>query len=291
LAGAAKPGGYGKAVESSGMTVVMTLLVRNGADILRENIAFHLERGVDFVIVMDNRSEDETAAIVRGFEREGVARYLYQAQDDYAQSAWVTEMARMAFDEYGAGWVINSDDDEFWFPHRGSLKSTLHAFGADVSAVSAQRTNFVARPEDGRPFWQRMTVRTVHSCNVLGNPLPPKVAHRGAGNVVVVAGNHSVRFDDDTIEAIDAAIDILHFPVRSRPQYLGKVVNGGRALERNTRIDVGIGETWRWLYERYLEGSFDDEYHREVRSDDDVALGIRRGDLVTDLRLFEALAR
>ncbi|HEY8764567.1 MAG TPA: glycosyltransferase family 2 protein [Solirubrobacteraceae bacterium] len=53
------------------MKLVMTLLVRDEEDILRENLDFHLAAGVDEVILMDNRSVDGTAAIAREYERAG----------------------------------------------------------------------------------------------------------------------------------------------------------------------------------------------------------------------------
>ena len=38
------------------MKLVMTLLVRDEDDIIASNIDFHLNRGVDFIIAMDNLS-------------------------------------------------------------------------------------------------------------------------------------------------------------------------------------------------------------------------------------------
>ena len=52
------------------MKLVMTLLVRDEEDIVRENLDFHLAQGVDEVIVTDNGSEDDTLEIVRSYEAE-----------------------------------------------------------------------------------------------------------------------------------------------------------------------------------------------------------------------------
>ena len=70
------------------MVLVMTLLVRNEADIISSNIDFHLDQGVDFIIATDNLSVDGTTDILRAYERRGVLHYIHQPDDDYAQHRW-----------------------------------------------------------------------------------------------------------------------------------------------------------------------------------------------------------
>lgn len=105
--------------------ITMTLLVRNEADILEDNIRFHHAMGVDSFIVMDNLSTDSTPQILDRLAREIPITILRQEQDDYSQSVWVTDMARQAAQDHGADWVINNDADEFWLPRQGDLKSLL----------------------------------------------------------------------------------------------------------------------------------------------------------------------
>ena len=113
----------------------MTLLVRDEEDIVRANLDFHLDRGVDFVIATDNRSEDGTTAILEEYERSGVLRVIHERDDDYAQGRWVTRMARLAASEHGADWVINNDADEFWCPLEGDLRATLQSVPDGTDAV------------------------------------------------------------------------------------------------------------------------------------------------------------
>ena len=111
------------------MKLVMTLLVRNEADIVDAQIAFHLSAGVDFVIATDNRSDDGTTEILERYERAGFLRLLREDGDDMRQDEWVTRMARIAATDLDADWVINSDADEFWWPRGGDLKDVLAAAG------------------------------------------------------------------------------------------------------------------------------------------------------------------
>ena len=78
------------------MKLVMTLLVRDEADIVDAQIAFHLAAGVDLVIATDNRSEDGTTEILERYEREGRLRLIREPGDDLRQSEWLTRMARIA---------------------------------------------------------------------------------------------------------------------------------------------------------------------------------------------------
>jgi hypothetical protein len=245
------------------MKLVMTLLVRDEQDIVRENLDFHLAQGVDLVIVTDNGSEDTTAEILREYESRGVVRLLFETSDDYSQGRWVTRMARLAAEE-GADWVINNDADEFWWPRNGSLRSTFERLGAQVGMVVARRVNFVPRPDDGRPFWERMTVRERESLNPLGKPLPPKLAHRADPEIVVAQGNHKIEGARLGERLDDGSIEILHFPMRTYAQFENKIVKGGRAYARNRELPQRIGRTWRSLYETWEQGGLRDHYDRNV---------------------------
>ncbi len=100
----------------------MTLLVRDEADIVDEQLRFHLDRGVDFVIATDHLSADGTSEILRRYEREGYAHVIREERKEHAQPIYVTRMARLAATEFGADWVINADADEFWWPREGSFQ-------------------------------------------------------------------------------------------------------------------------------------------------------------------------
>src|ERR1035441_7194064 len=105
----------------SDMKLVMTLLVRNEADI----IEYHLAQGVDFVIVADHSSEDGTSEILRKYARMGVAKVIHDEEEGHHQNSRVTRMAEIARLEHGADWVIHNDADEFWWPLVGDLRDVF----------------------------------------------------------------------------------------------------------------------------------------------------------------------
>lgn len=264
------------------MKLVLTLLVRDEADIIDAQMAYHLARGVDFILVTDNRSTDGTTDIVRRYERAGVARLILEPDDNYAQGKWVTRMARMACAEHGADWVINSDADEFWWPQSGDLKSTLASLPREAGVLEVPRVNFVPTKDDGRPFHGRMVVREIQSFNAVGQPLPPKVCHRAHPDVVVEQGNHAVSGCDLVRFRGASPLLIFHFPLRTYAQFENKIINGGRAYQRNTGLHPSVGCTWRHLYQLYEKGELPSYYAGQELSPAAIADGLRTGRYVVD---------
>ena len=95
------------------MKLVMTMLIKNEADIIGQNLDFHAAMGVDHFIIMDHGSSDETLALIAARDQGQISLY-HQSDPGYYQAQWVTMMAREAATEHRADWVINNDADEFW---------------------------------------------------------------------------------------------------------------------------------------------------------------------------------
>jgi hypothetical protein len=205
------------------MKLVMTVVARNEADILDAQLRFHLERGVDFFVATDHRSDDGTTDILDAHAREGHLHLIREDDSRFLQSEWVTRMARMAATDFEADWVINGDADEFWWPRRGSLKDVLEAVPERFGAVRALWRNFVLRPEEHEQFYENMTVRTRPSLDP-SDPyhLQMKVAHRADPNVTVTRGNHDAHGERLLLLREWFPFEVLHFPIRSRTQLLVK---------------------------------------------------------------------
>ncbi|MBE9154469.1 glycosyltransferase family 2 protein [Cyanobium sp. LEGE 06113] len=238
--------------------LVMTLLVRNEDDIIEDTILFHHAQGVDAFVVMDNLSTDRTREVLRDLAGEIVIDYIHQPEDNYAQGEWVTLMARKAFLDHAADWVINSDADEFWLvKSQATMKQLLAGLPEDVCALAAKRYNAVLRQRDnnyaGASAHPRVSTFFRHlSCNALGAPLPPKCLHRGSTDVIVQQGNHSAEgIRGSTQESDD--LYILHYPYRSFARYQSKISLGGDAYQRNTSLPESLGHAWR-EHHRLLRG-------------------------------------
>lgn len=257
------------------MKLVMTLLVRDEEDIIDWNIRYHMSRGVERFIVTDNRSMDETAEILRKYERVGVLTYIYEETDDYSQDLWVSRMARLAHDQFQPDWILHCDADEFWWPERFSdLASALATVPSEARAISVARHNFVG-PAHSRdePFFERMLFRQRVSVNALGDSLPPKIAHRCLVDPQLDPGNHGI--SDGPVRIYPADFDgvsIRHFPARTPAQFQNKIALGGAAIKRNSRLPTAVG-TWRSMHTDLVEGRFESVHARHFVNPDDSGAG------------------
>ncbi len=269
----------------------MTLLVRDEADVVEAHLAFHLTAGIDFVVATDNRSQDGTTEILEAFAREGHLHLIREERSDFRQSEWVTRMARLAATEYGADWVINSDADEFWWPRGRSLKDVLAAVPERYGQVKGVWRSFVPRPDDGRFFAERMTVRLSPSVpiNDPSSTYRPqaKVAHRGDPNVVVSSGNHALL--GSALRPLRGwyPIEVLHLPVRTMEQWERKNLTTLAGWRDNPR---GFGTAYHErAYEAHQQGRMSALYDSLVVSDSDLARGLESGLFTIDTRLRDAL--
>ena len=272
------------------MKLVMTLLVRDEEDVLAANIDYHRAMGVDFFICTDNKSEDSTPDIIRRYVDQGIAHYIYEGDDNYDQTKWVTRMARLAATDFAADWVINNDADEFWWPREGDLKSTFANVPENYTTLVAERHDFVPVTDEQSDFVSDMVYRKVVSLNTKGKPLPPKVAHRAHPEVVVPQGNHWAEVPGDG-DCIADRVDIFHFPIRRYAQFTNKIIKGGQAYERNTSVDKKVGDTWRKLYKEYQKNGLVDFYRKQAMTPEQLENDLRRRKLVCDRRLADFLDR
>jgi hypothetical protein len=271
--------------------IVMTLVVRDEEDIVGWNLDYHFSRGVDLCLVTLHRSRDGTRLLLAEHERAGRVHVFQEHGEAFAQGRWVTRMARLAHRQFGADWVVHLDADEFWWPRDGGdLRRALAKLPPSAGGALVERKN--ARPvtEDGRPFFERMVVYTRDSVNPLGEPLPPKVCHRGAGDVVVADGNHSVVSRVlGPIVACDS-IEVLHFPMRTYAQFASKIEQGSRALAMNPDLAPGIGHVWRHLEQLRRRGDLRTLYERHLVDASLVRAGRGEANLEYDDRLRRYLA-
>ena len=123
------------------LRLAMSLLVRDEAGLIAQNIAFHSRMGVDCFVVTDNGSVDGTREIVERLQSDFEIRVIDEPELTMRQDAWVNRMAEIAANELGADWIVNSDADEFWLPAEGTLKTVIPN---EASVLLCRRANMLA---------------------------------------------------------------------------------------------------------------------------------------------------
>jgi hypothetical protein len=273
------------------MKLVVTVLARDEADVIDAQVAFHLAAGADFVIATDNNSRDGTTEILESYERDGVLQLIREPAEGLRQGEWVTRMARLAACEHGADWVINTDADEFWWPRGGSLKDVLAAVPPEYGVVQGFWRSFVPRPDDGAPFAERMTARLTQRAPI-NDPTSfyrpvVKVAHRADPTVTVARGNHALA--DSALRTLPTwhPIEVLHFPLRSREQWMRKVQLQGDAFTKHIERS-GTGYHLKG-YDALQSGRIEEQHASLVVDDEALRRGLEEGSLLVDTRLRDAL--
>jgi len=266
------------------MKLVQTLVVRDEADIVDAQIAYHLNAGVDFVIASDHESLDGTTDILESYVRAGHLLRIPVA-GPVREAEWRTHMARLAATDHAADWVINTDADEFWIPRRGSIKEILSAVPQSYGVLWALSRHFVPRTGADGFFADRMTVR-VSSDAAMSDPTSPyrphaKVAHRADSQISVGHGSHtafSARFRQLPNWH---PIEVFHFPFRTQEQY-------ERKGARRAHGDKPLGQYVK-AYQAQVEGRIPERFRSLVVDEATLARGESAGLLVVDTRLRDAL--
>jgi hypothetical protein len=267
------------------MKLVQTLVVRDEADIVGEQIRYHLNAGVDFVVATDHQSVDGTTDVLESYARDGVLRRLSVSDAIMRDGPWRTRMARLAAAEHGADWVINTDADEFWMPRGGTLKEVLGSVPDTHGVVFALSRHFVPRPDDERSFAERMTVRVAPQA-AIHDPTSPyrphlKAAHRADPEITISFGSHTVSSPRWRALHNWHPADVLHFPFRSLEQWENKG-------SRRARGDKPLGQYVTVLRAKE-SGRSAARFLALVVDDAMLERGLAEGSLRIDTRLRDAL--
>ena len=283
--------------------IFAVMMVRNERDILPVNLRYHLESGIDHILVADNGSTDGTAAILEEFATTNRV-HVFARPGPFRQADTTTELAREAFLR-GARWVLPIDADEFWHVPGGRLHDILDD-DSETGALEVQVVNFVQRREqealDVRGLLT-MTRRVPAPVGAAGEAAelvesgriafveiryPPKYVSRASIALQIGQGNHQVSGTDGPVRSSDAIV-CLHAPLRARDALaIGKVEQGRRVEEINHYLQQAWHvRRWRRLAD---EGAIEAEWAGNSYRDDCLDVYGERHRLAIDTTLRDVVA-
>lgn len=274
------------------MRIVMTLMVRDEADIVGAMLTHHRSQGVDHVIVTDNASVDGTLDILRRFEREGFVTVWHDPEHRKQQWQTVTRMARYAATDLAADWVINADADEFWVPPDGSetVRTVLERVPADIAVFAARVVNLTGAPARSGTGLQRLHLRdqrseeTLRASGIPFHPTPDAV-HRAHQYVEIGQGNHRASAPGWSEPELREELEVLHLPWRSWSQYEYKVRVSGEAYLRNPDLAPSPRHHGMLDFRRLNEGWLEAAYIAKHPDPDEITAGLADGSFVSEKRL------
>jgi hypothetical protein len=276
------------------MRLVMTVMVRDEADVIEAMVRHHLNQGLDEILVTDNGSVDGTREILQRIADEDARLHIDDEPIQRKQQAeTVTRMARSAAVDYGADWVINADADEFWLPQGAA---TLHeAFARYPSAWGAFLVpvhDMIGAPAFsgsgfGRLLWQdHRPIEVLRRSGMFAHSTPDAV-HVGDPGVEVVQGNHAVSIPSAGAPEPGAGVEVLHLQWRSWTQFRRKVENAGRAYESNPTLNPSPNHHGMRDYRMLKAGTLLASYLLRHPGSEELKTGLAAGHFVPEHRIAD----
>ena len=128
------------ATRLAGVKLVSVVVPRDDADVLDAHLRFHLNAGVDHVLVGGDAGGDEIASIL--------APYVQGGQVERVTGTWRISPRG---DRARRGLGPPADADEFWWPRGESLKDVLAAIPPRYEIVQGLVRDFCRRQATGTP--------------------------------------------------------------------------------------------------------------------------------------------
>jgi Glycosyl transferase family 2. len=257
--------------------IVMTILVKNEADIIAKNIKVHKALGVDAFVVMDNDSTDGTREILEKLQKD-IEIIIIEEKGLYSQKKWMTGLADIARRELNADWVISNDADEFWLPTENrTIKEVLTFKGSilychryNMILAEGINDNLNSIYKVANPIAYSKVMGQEERISVVLAKIAHKVIVNPYGLYKIKGGNHSAKHiknlksfykrSDNEPEFED--INVYHYPNRSYEQFEKNIENRKMLLESGQHI--GMGKPYHRWVRLYNSGMLKDEFDRNI---------------------------
>ena len=284
------------------MKIFGVTLVRSEADIIAVTIRYHLQLGLDGVLVLDNASSDGTDQILERLAQTDNRVRWSRHEGEYQQAELTTGLARDAF-RAGADWIIPFDADEFWYAPVRAFREVLAA--SKAGALRAQVIHYIQAREQVQRSPEALLTMTRRAARTIGPAdtgrvlveaqkigyveamYAPKWISRASMNLEIGPGNHSARNVAGTPETTMELV-CLHAPLRSRDTLASKAAQSQR-LEAAGRP---AGDGWHThRVRRLLEGdAIDAEWAANSYQNDALAVYGTQRPVLFDSTLRDAVA-
>jgi glycosyl transferase family 2 len=209
--------------------ILLFLITRDESDLLRLWIEHHLSFGVDHMMIVDHLSRDDTPEILSSYNSDvtvfRLPKHSLAAEGgaEHIRDVFLTQCLKDFRLTYGSpDWVGLIDTDEFIWGPEGNIPDILRSVPPGFSAVNLEQKLFVPT-EDDRP-----SKNPIHRLIWTLEPAHARFFSYAAGKsfyrgteFLYFSGPHRHR-DFQRYWRPDN-LNIYHYPVRSREQFVKKV--------------------------------------------------------------------
>ena len=259
--------------------------IRNEEDIIEFCLHHFLQQGVDFILVENNASTDNTLEIITKMSKDDDRIVIYNNEGEYHSSEALSFLAEEAR-QLGCEWVIPFDADELWGSANG-LGSDLKNIDPKYAAIEFRFENFVQNKKyDKDNILSTMNYKVPSFANdidiiqnrrswIEAGPVI-KFLVRTYDGIQIPAGSHTYSrshmpyfFSEDFFA--------YHLPMRSYANLITRAENGKRLIDAG--YDPGFGWQNQRFYSIMKENMLDKEF--DANFEEDGKLTRRDGSVLT----------
>ena len=209
--------------------------VKNESDIIESFCRYNLTYSDGMLIYENNKSSDNTRAIIKKLIDEGLPIYLEEDDDLYYETV-KKGLVRLAARKYGADLVLPLDADEFLYHVDGkNPREILETLQEDIEYQAIWRTYIYKQEPDinlgfmpnnfssyRNPEMENPAKYERHKKVIVSKYLIEKI------NASICYGAHFLEYpqelQNDVKKEICEKLVVAHFPVRSQAQIMRKVI-------------------------------------------------------------------
>ena len=259
--------------------------IRNEEDIIEFCLHHFLQQGVDFILVENNASTDNTLEIITKMSKDDDRIVIYNNEGEYHSSEALSFLAEEAR-QLGCEWVIPFDADELWGSANG-LGSDLKNIDPKYAAIEFRFENFVQNKKYNKDnILSTMNYKVPSFANdidiiqnrrswIEAGPVI-KFLVRTYDGIQIPAGSHTYSrshmpyfFSEDFFA--------YHLPMRSYANLITRAENGKRLIDAG--YDPGFGWQNQRFYSIMKENMLDKEF--DANFEEDGKLTRRDGSVLT----------
>ena len=240
--------------------IVSITMVKNEQDVIEPFVRHNL-RFVDFMVIVDNNSTDDTRAILVKLAREtGRVAVFDRKEASFTQGAYLTRVMQAVQSVFFAEYLVFLDGDEFiGATDPQSFRAALESIPVYGFGLVPWRTYVLPEGQDldvmTADVPKSMRWRRVNEYEQFY-----KAFIRTAGRILphykISDGSHTVLHDkNESIPSVKLdTMPLLHFPVRGLAQLTAKCINGWMAVLAKQAAGIQLSRNechqWRENFER-----------------------------------------